>query len=424
MQRPSPATIVVILGAVLGLTFSAFSTSDFVAHLDRQVHSLHCSFVPGITKTDASGQSGCHVTMMSPYSSFLREQFWGGLPISLPAMSVFAFLLFWALRLVLKGQQRDRSRTGFLALATLLPVGASVVMGVISFATLGAACKLCIGIYVASLLCAVGALWLWNQAKEAPMQHRMQAYTDDPPFPGDGASRGYRDGSEPFGVGRAVWAMVLGILFVVIPIAGYVKAMPDYSRYTQGCGQLDKPQDTYNVMVPIGSQRGVEAIEVLDPLCPACEAFERRLASSNLEERLSRRALLFPLDSTCNWMVGEAVHPGACTVSEAVLCAGDRADVVLQWAFEHQAEIRQATAKNPAAAERAVSAQFPHLKGCLGSPRVKSQINRSLRWVVANHLPVLTPQLYVAGKKLCDEDIDLGLNYTLSHMLQNQGGGY
>lgn len=424
MQRPTPATIIVILGALVGLTFSAFSTNDFVAHLDRQVHSLHCSFVPGLTKTDASGHSGCHVTMMSPYSSFLREQFWGGLPISLPAMSVFAFLVFWALKLVFARQQRDRARTGFLFLATLVPVLASVVMAIISFATLDTACKLCIGIYGSSVVCAIAAWVLWSQAKRLPEELSAQRYADDPPFPGDRAEGFTSDRSGGFGFGRAMLTFVLGVAFVLIPIVGYVSAMPNYARYTKGCGELEKPQDAYNVMVPIGPQGGVEAIEVLDPLCPACDAFERRLHSSSLGERLSRKALLFPLDSSCNWMVSEAVHPGACAVSEAILCARGGADRVLQWAFEHQTEIRQASAKNPDAAQRAVLAQFPNLKGCMGSPKVKSQINRSLRWVVANHLPVLTPQLYIAGKKLCDEDIDLGLNYTLARMLERQGGGY
>ncbi|MCB9709058.1 MAG: hypothetical protein H6714_09750 [Myxococcales bacterium] len=422
MERPSLPMVLVILGAVMGLTFSAFSTSDFVAHLDRQVHSLHCSFVPGIARTDASGQSGCHVTMMSPYSSFLRDQFWGGLPISLPAMSVFAFLLFWGLKLVIASEQRDRARTGFLFLATLVPVLASIVMGVISFATLGTACKLCIGIYAASVISALGAWWLWRQALANRAHPHMQRYADDPPFPGEAVSRSGLSHGGTFSLGRAVGTFVLGVLFVAIPLVAYVQAMPDYRRYTAGCGDLEKSKDAYGVMVPIGPQSGTEAIEVLDPLCPACVAFERRLESSGLHERISRHALLFPLDSACNWMVSEAVHPGACAVSEAILCAGRRADRVLQWAFEHQAEIRAQAAKRPESAKRAVLASFPELRSCLGSPKVKSQINRSLRWVVSNHLPVLTPQLYIAGKKLCDEDIDLGLNYTLDRMLAQQGG--
>lgn len=430
MRRIFPSTIVVLLAAAAGFVFAAFSTHDFINHLDRQVHSLHCSFVPGLAAADASGSSGCHVTMMSPYSSFLRSMIWGGVPVSLPAMAVFAFLFFWALKLWLAGQQRDSGRTGFLFLATLLPFATSIVMGIISFATLGAACKLCIGIYASSLLATVGAWLLWKGAAGSPADARMASvsggavYGDEPAFPGDhDATRPFeRERFSDFSAAQGFFSFLLGVVFVGVAVAAYLAVLPDYSAYSAGCGELAKGEDTYDVMVPLGPQLGVETIEVVDPLCPACSAFERRLASSGLQERLSRKALLFPLDSTCNWMVSEAVHPGACTISEAVMCADEQADTVLAWAFEHQAEIRELSANNPKAAERAVLAAFPRLKRCLGSAKVKAKLNKSLRWVVNNHLPVLTPQLYVGGRKLCDEDIDLGLSYTLSRMLDKQKG--
>src|SRR5690606_8732769 len=100
-MRPRIWSVVVVVGAVLGFAFAAFSTYDFVAHLDRQVHGLHCSFLPGITETEAGG-SDCQVTLMSPYSSVFRDSVWGGIPISLPAMSVFGFLAAWTVFLVLR----------------------------------------------------------------------------------------------------------------------------------------------------------------------------------------------------------------------------------------------------------------------------------------------------------------------------------
>ncbi|QQR91771.1 MAG: hypothetical protein IPJ88_08730 [Myxococcales bacterium] len=419
-----------LLAAAAGFVFAAFSTHDFINHLDRQVHSLHCSFIPGLAAADATGSSGCHVTMMSPYSSFLRSTVWGGVPVSLPAMAVFAFLFFWALKLWFGGQQRDQGRTGFLFLATLLPFLTSVVMGIISFATLGAACKLCIGIYASSIVCTVAAWLLWKGAAGSPADGRMAAVShetelgNDPPFPGSEPTRPFvRSVPSDFSFGQSFFSFLLGVAFVGVAVAAYLAALPDYSQYTQGCGELSKGEDIYDVMVPLGSQLGVETIEVVDPLCPACSAFEQRLEASGLSEKLSRKALLFPLDSTCNWMVGEAVHPGACIISEAVMCADEQADTVLAWAFEHQSEIRELSANNPKAAERAVLAAFPRLKRCIGSPKVKAKLNKSLRWVVNNHLPVLTPQLYVGGKKLCDEDIDLGLSYTLSRMLDKQQKG-
>ncbi|HEX7844132.1 MAG TPA: DsbA family protein, partial [Kofleriaceae bacterium] len=165
------------------------------------------------------------------------------------------------------------------------------------------------------------------------------------------------------------------------------------------------------------------AIEVLDPLCPACRAFEQRLEASGLAERLDRKAVLFPLDNTCNWMVTEATHPGACTVSEAVLCAGDKAPEVIAWAFEVQDRIRDETRADPAAAARIVKQRFPELASCVGSPEARSRLNQSLRWSVANNIRVLTPQLFVDKVKLCDEDVDLGLEFTLSNMLDRHARG-
>src|SRR5210317_482666 len=93
-MRHRPLVVVALIAAVAGFLFASFSTYDFVQHLDRQVHGIHCSFIPGIEGTDATGGTGCHVTLMSPYSSVLRASIWGGIPVSLPGMAVFCFLAF------------------------------------------------------------------------------------------------------------------------------------------------------------------------------------------------------------------------------------------------------------------------------------------------------------------------------------------
>jgi uncharacterized membrane protein len=436
----------VAVAAAAGLFFAGFSTYDFAAHLDRQVHSIHCSFVPGIAEPDSTGSTGCAVTLMSPYSSVMRHTVWGGIPVSLPAMAVFAFLLFWALDLVFTRRQEDPRATGFLLLATVLPLGTSLVMGWLALSKLDAACKLCIGIYGSSALAFAGALWLWRHAVGAARTGPRPLVAPAAPAPADGlapgdALAGPNDRTVPALTPPTVTAAVvtspaadeapetiswlglagafgLGVLFVAVPLLVYLAAMPDFFPYTAGCGRLERPEDKYGVMLPLGGVTGGKpVIEVLDPLCPACKGFEERLRASGLASKLDRRAALFPLDSTCNWMVSSAVHPGACTVSEAMLCAGDKAGDVLKWAFAEQDKIRSATAADPTAAAKMVAARFPELAGCVGTPAARSKLNKALRWAVENALPVLTPQLYVDGTKLCDEDTDLGLDYVLGHML-------
>ena len=391
---------VVCLAATAGLVFASVSTLDFVAHLDRQVHDLHCSFVPGVVST-SEGSEGCKVTLMSPYSSLFRSAMWGGLPISLPAMAVFAFVLFRGVDLWTRPSGRG---AGVLLGATVVPVVASLVMGWIAFTELDAACKLCIGIYISSAIAFFAAIWA-----------RMAAPPDDEA----------EEGAPSAGMTWLVGAVQLGG-FVLLPTVAYMAMAPNFEEYIGSCGRLDDVDDPYGVLVPLGDGGGTPAVEVLDPLCPACKAFEERLDASGLPQRLDRRALLFPLDQTCNWMVSTSLHPGACAISEAVLCAhrkGVDPNAVIDWAFEHQEAILAAEKSTPGSAASRVRDRFEGLADCLGSAEVQSDLNKSLRWAVAHELPVMTPQLYIGGVKLCDEDTDLGMEWAVTQVLARQDKG-
>jgi hypothetical protein len=84
---------------------------------------------------------------------------------------------------------------------------------------------------------------------------------------------------------------------------------------------------------------------------------------------------------------------------------------VLDWAFAEQEAIMQPSRADPAAAERLVERAFPELAACIGRPATVAKLNLVLRWGVRNRLPILTPQIYVQGLRLCDEDT---LRYRLS----------
>jgi uncharacterized membrane protein len=393
-NRNAP-TVALAVFALAGVVFSAVSTYDYAAFLDRQVHAITCSFVPGIGAPDTTGSSGCHATLMSPYSAVFRTWTWGGIPIALPALAVFVYLLFRAVDLLVRRQTGDADEARFTVAATLLPVLVSVLYFVISIVRVGALCKLCVGTYIASIGAFVAASVAYRQA-----------------------TRGGGPRAVPWG--RYAGYFLEGVMFVFVPALLYLALKPAYAGAVAGCGELIHPEDRYGVRVKLTRPPGgVPAIEVLDPLCPACKGFSQRLAASGLGARLARELVLFPLDKECNWMVSESLHPGACAVSEAVLCGGARADQVLEWAFEHQAELRE-LGKEPDRVYARIRQQFPQLADCLDRPAVKSRLNRSLRLAVANSLPVATPQLFVRGQKVCDEDTDLGLEYVLSRMLAGQ----
>ncbi len=376
--------------ALFGAIFSGVSTADFISHLDRQVHSIHCSFIPGAGAQ--IGESGCRTVMMSPYSSLFRDSMWGGLPISLLAFAVFSYLVYRAVDLALSDDVTKR-HTMFLVAATILPVFMSLIYGYISSSIIGTICKLCAGIYICSAVLLLGAI----------MAHRAAP---------DG-------GHWPMGGTYARW-FGEGVAYVAVLTVLYIALSPVSEKSLEGCGTLVSTEDKSNILIPLGKGGGAEAIAVLDPLCPACKGFDNRLEASGLGKELDLDAVLFPLDSDCNWMVKESLHPGACFVSQAMLCDKDAAPKILAWAFENQEELLAAAKDDPNAVKKRLKDTFPSVASCVGTARAKNKVNKSLRWAVKNALPVLTPQLFVNGKRVCDEDTDLGLEFTVSKMLEGR----
>lgn len=395
--------VLILLASMAGFGFAAVSTYDSAAHLDRQVHGIHCSYLLGAGKEDAAGTSGCYATLMSPYSSVFRKSVWGGVPVALAGMSVFGFLIFWTLLMMIQRRLDDPRAAGFLFAATGLPTLTSVVMGYIAIADLDAVCKMCVGIYVSSGVAFVTAgVLLYFACKEGRFAAR-----------GAAAKKG-----APVAWGTLVAMFCLGVGFVAAPVATYAAMAPDFSHYAGSCGTLTDPRDAERILIPFGPQnRELEMVEVLDPLCVACGLFERRFSSMEEAKEVRRKVMLFPLDNTCNWMVDEAIHPGACAVSEAMICARERASEVLDWAIDHHEEILSRTRQRPEAAAAMVKGRFPELASCVGSAAARAQLNLSLRWAVKNQLQVLTPQVFVGGRRLCDEDTDLGLEYALTRLM-------
>jgi len=56
------------------------------------------------------------------------------------------------------------------------------------------------------------------------------------------------------------------------------------------------------------------------------------------------------------------------------------------------------------------------IDGCIDSKQTKVRLNNVLQYAVTNELPVSTPQLFLGNMKICDEDTDLGLRFTLTQL--------
>ena len=156
----------------------------------------------------------------------------------------------------------------------------------------------------------------------------------------------------------------------------------------------------------------------VDPLCPTCKQFHERLVSEGAFEKLDVTIAIFPLDSECNWMLDRPVHPGSCAVTRAILCSDHRAMQVLEWSYDHQEEILEAAKAGAGVVnvKAMIHARWPGLDACMDSKDTTLRLNKMLRYIVNNHLQVSTPQLFLGDTRLCDEDTDMGLAYTMKRL--------
>ena len=422
-----------LLASLLGFAFGASSTLDYIQHLDRQVHDLHCSFIPGVEAAKGA-DTACRTAMYSPYSALFRDRYWGGIPISLFAVGAFAFFAAFALYALLAGRSAPRRAAHFLLIGGVTPLLVSVGMLLLSVLRLGAVCKTCAGIYTASTLLAIagiGALLVDRREARAaayatptPPPHPPNTFTD-PAGPGAVGPTllDDHDPAAPFSPGRErgsilllpVWLLALGA-FSIVPALLYASALPSYATYISGCGKLEKLTEENGALLKMAGPAAVQpATLFVDPLCPTCKSFHQRLVAEGFLDQLDTTLVLFPLDSECNWMLDRPVHPGACLVTKAILCSEHRAPAVLDWAYENQEAILEGAkaAAGNANVQAMIRQRWPGLDACMDSKQTSQRLDRMLRYIVDNKLPVSTPQMYLGDTRLCDEDTDIGMPYAI-----------
>jgi uncharacterized membrane protein len=398
MMRPRNAAILALAAAALGLVFAGYSTYDYAEHLDRQVHAVHCSFIPGAPVSN-DADNPCKAALFSPYSALFRASYWGGIPISLFAMGVFGFFAGFALYRFLAGSSVPlRTRQMFGALATT-PLVASLIMFTVSLMRLHALCKVCVGIYFSSILLAVAGIATLLSKEPAP--ERSQAEADASTW-----------------IGPAAWLGGLAAA-AILPAIIYVHALPDYKPLITKCGKLAVANEAHNALVKMATREPKKAVTLFeDPLCPTCKAFHERMLGEGIFDRLDVTMVMFPLDSDCNWMLDRALHPGACVLAKAVLCGDkEKSRQILEWAYDNQEDLRELGKAGADKLASKVSEKWgAELAGCVAKQTTQIRLNQNLLFASQNHVPVSTPQMFVGDQRVCDEDTDLGLKYTLAQI--------
>jgi hypothetical protein len=317
---------------------------------------------------------------------------WGGVPISLFALGAFAFLGGFAVYLLLARARAPKNALVFFAGVGITPLLVSLVMFTISVTKLGHLCKTCVGIYISSLLLALGAVsGLFTLHGEA--RPRLGFL-----FP-------------------IAWLAALG-LTTLVPAVVYAASVPDERPYLNKCGTLKQPKMSVGAPLQIHGSRAIQPVLLFeDPLCPTCRAFHERLVDEGVFERFDIDLVLFPLDSECNWMLDEPLHPGACIVSKAVLCGGNRVRQVLEWAYDEQVYLTRAGKAGANVLRAAIKQRWgDELLKCVDDRKTDVLLNQHLHFASDNGIPVSTPQMYLGTKRVCDEDTDMGLRFMLSEL--------
>ena len=154
-----------------------------------------------------------------------------------------------------------------------------------------------------------------------------------------------------------------------------------------------------------------------DPLCATCKSLHQRLVQEGIYDRLSVKLVLFPLDNTCNWMLDEPFHPGACVLSKTILCGGQRALHVLEWTYEEQDYLMRAAKRNEATLRAVIQQRWGNdMLKCIDDKRTDDRLNRHLHYASDNSVPVSTPQVFMGDQRVCDEDTDIGLRFAMKHL--------
>jgi uncharacterized membrane protein len=403
------AAIAALVASTLAFTFAAFSTYDYAVQLDRQVHAVHCSFIPGMPAS-TDGDNPCKTALFSAYSALFRATYWGGVPISLFALGAYGFFAAFALYLLLGGRRVSKWAWPFFAASSLVPLAVSIGMFFVSVTHLHTLCKLCVGIYVSSIVLAGSAI------AGALADKRVRD---------DLATAATMPVSGSTGFGRKerwalplLWLGGLGIA-ALLPAFVYIGALPDYRPLLDKCGKLPAAADRRGVLkIPTANPvRPVLLFE--DPLCPSCKAFHARLLDEGIYDRLDVTLALFPLDSECNWMLDRALHPGACIMARAVICANGehKARDVLEWSYDNQDELKELAKQGERALTTKISERWGvAIAACVSSRAASAQLNQQLHFAANAHIPVSTPQMFLGDQRICDEDTDLGLKYTMAQL--------
>jgi protein-disulfide isomerase/uncharacterized membrane protein len=143
----------------------------------------------------------------------------------------------------------------------------------------------------------------------------------------------------------------------------------------------------------------IRVVEYSDFLCPYCRSLAGAF-TSYIPTTANRVAIYFknyPLDPTCNENLKQAVHPGACFLALAAICANEQGKF---WPYHDRVfsiEAHSVTKQDVLQLASDAGADPTLLDGCMQSPATQQRLRSEIREAAAAGLKG-TPTLFINGR--------------------------
>lgn len=268
----------------LALSVAGLTVSALLARLHAQAHGGATSFCA------LSETVNCDRVALSPFSVQL------GLPIAVWGVLGYALMAGLAASGLARRRPESTWPAGLLLLLSAAAAVASVTLAVVSKVAIGAWCPLCVVSWLVSFGLLAAA---WRACR------------------GPGAGGAIREDLaawrvRPFRAGAVVLLLLGGVALTSAVYPRYWERRPSSIRKAP-------PQVTD--LAALASAGPLLVFEYTDYECPFCARMheETRALAHRPDVTFVRRH--FPLDPACNSAVKRQVHPSACALARAGICA-------------------------------------------------------------------------------------------------------
>jgi protein-disulfide isomerase len=296
-----------------------------------------------------------------------------GLPVAVWGMLGYGLALLLALAGLRRGRLREGWPAGLLFLVAAVAAAVAVVLALVSELAIGALCLLCAASWVISFALLAAA---WRACR-------------------------------PEGVGAAVRGDVgilrrrplLAAALALAGVSAAVLAAAAYPRYWERRARAAVAPPASSAPAPPGgggmSRGPLVVVEFSDYECPFCAKSHedtKALLATRPDVTLVRRH--FPLDSECNPAVKRRMHPEACALARAAICAEEQG----QLAPMDDALFRNQQAKRPVEEiAKAVGLDLARFRRCLAAPETDARLRSDIEAGVRVGLQA-TPTYVVGGR--------------------------